>query len=187
MPPSCGIEGYEFSCLGNNTVFHLPFSGDYYVKQISYLKNWILLKKIHTTNCPIQSLMLFNSSGSILSQSYSYLAIVKCTEKVAKDGISGPIDCLRDDNTSFVYVMDSGDRMDNLPLHCNTFKNVRFGNVADVNESPMERLLWTVEIVENWNGFGQCYECENSGKYCELNSTSTGTICSRSKPPIIEQ
>ncbi|XP_028081603.1 rust resistance kinase Lr10-like [Camellia sinensis] len=181
QPPSCGIEGYELSCSGSNTVFRLPSSGDYYVKQISYLRNWISLKEIHTTNCPIQSVMLFNRSGSILTASY-YLAVVKCTERVAKDGISGPIDCLRDDNTNFIYVMNGGDQMDKLPLHCKMFKSVGFGNV-DVNEAPVERLLRTGEIVENWNGFGRCYKCENSGKYCGLNSTSTGTICSSKKPP----
>ncbi|XP_058194429.1 rust resistance kinase Lr10-like isoform X1 [Rhododendron vialii] len=186
QPTFCGREGYQLSCSANNTVFPLGFSRDYYVREIYYPNNWISLTEIpkNSPNCPIQSLLSFNRSGSILEEPDWNLVIANCSQGVVEtEGLFGPIDCLSDGgdgNGSLFYVMDGSYRMDKLPLQCIVFKNVRIAHVLDV-KVPLERLLREGEIVENYRIDYECLVCERDGNYCGFNSTSNETMCSSPK------
>ncbi|KAH7832849.1 hypothetical protein Vadar_000608 [Vaccinium darrowii] len=188
QPTFCGREGYELSCSADNTVFPLLFSGHYYVKEIYYPNNWISLTEIpkkNSTNCPIQTLSSFNSSGPILEEPDSNLAIANCSERIVEmEGIYGPIDCLTDGggNGSWVYVMDTSYRMDRLPLQCSISDHVKFARVILGVQEIVERLLREGEIIVNYRVDYGCLECERAGRYCGFNTTSNKTICSSPKP-----
>ena len=189
QPDICGLEGFVVSCLNNKTLLHLPFSGDFYVQEISYLDR-IFSIKVHNTNCPIQSVLSLNSSDSPFysSDTYSFsraFTIVNCTKRIEwgeSEEIISPVECLSYEN-NFVYLSNAYASMTKLPSHCRTFRTGQILAPAyDELQQVIERLFKRQEIFLGWNQSEGCYECENSGNFCGFNNTSNATICSTPKP-----
>ncbi|ESR61594.1 hypothetical protein CICLE_v10016432mg [Citrus x clementina] len=180
QPTSCGLEGFELSCLSDKTIWHLPSSGDYYVLEISYLDRSITITDVNETACPFQSLISFNLTNSkffFLHSNESY-ALYNCTEKVSPGwtsyGLIGPINCLSNEN-NLVYIIDSEYSMEDMPPYCR-----KSGTVEIPGGLPLQDIATTARarpVVLGWEALDGCNDCENSGNYCGFNTTSNSTIC----------
>ncbi|KDO76841.1 hypothetical protein CISIN_1g037621mg, partial [Citrus sinensis] len=129
QPISCGLEGFELSCLSDKAIWHLPSSGDYYVHEISYLDSSINITDVNETACPFQSLISFNLTSSkffFLPFNDSY-ALYNCTEKAASERTPfeaiGPINCLGSEN-NLVYIIYSEYLMEEMPPSCRKSRTV---------------------------------------------------------------
>lgn len=192
QPDFCGLQGFVLSCLNNMTILHLPFSGDFYVQDISYL-NSIISVKLQYTNCPIRSVLSFNSSASPFdtTDTFSFsrtFNILNCTERIefssrANGIILRPVDCLSYGN-NFFYLSDGYASMNKLPSYCRKFKTGKILTSPgyDELEQVIEKLFETGEIFLGWKQLDGCYDCEKSGTFCGLNRTSNATICSTPRP-----
>ncbi|KAH9746613.1 protein kinase domain-containing protein [Citrus sinensis] len=176
QPISCGLEGFELSCLSDKTIWHLPSSGDYYVHEISYLDSSINITDVNETACPFQSLISFNLTHSkFFTESY---ALYNCTEKAAAERsvfeLIGPINCLSNEN-NLVYTIDSESSMDDMPPYCRKSRTVEIPAGL-----PLQDIATTAKatpVVLTWEALDGCYDCENLGNYCGFNTTSNSTIC----------
>ncbi|KAH9792397.1 protein kinase domain-containing protein [Citrus sinensis] len=163
QPTSCGLEGFELSCLSDKTILHLPSSSDYYVHEISYLDSSITITDVNETACPFQRLFSFHLTNSkffgLSTSSYALLkekktlsyALCNCTEKAPPKWTSyeaiGPINCFSNEK-NLVYAIDS--------------------------ESSMEDMLPSCRKSRTEN----CYDGEGKTRnYCGFNTTSNSTIC----------
>ncbi|XP_024046706.1 rust resistance kinase Lr10 [Citrus clementina] len=179
QPTSCGLEGFELSCLSDKTILHLPSSGDYYVHEISYLDSSITIADVNETACPFQSLISVNLTNSkfFLPFNESY-ALCNCPEKVAAERTSveaiGPINCLSNENNLF-YAIYSEYSMEYMPPSCRKSRTVEIPDGL-----PLQDIATTARarpVVLGWETLDGCYDCENSGNYCGFNTTSNSTIC----------
>ncbi|KAK9222108.1 hypothetical protein WN944_010540 [Citrus x changshan-huyou] len=133
QPTSCGLEGFELSCLSDKTILHLPSSGDYYVHEISYLDSSITITDVNETACPFQRLFSFHLTNSkffgLSTSSYALLkekktlsyALCNCTEKAPPKWTSyeaiGPINCFSNEK-NLVYAIDSESSMEDMLPSC---------------------------------------------------------------------
>lgn len=176
QPTSCGLEGFELSCLSDKTIWHLPSSGDYYVHEISYLDSSINITDVNETACPFQSLISFNLTHSkFFTESY---ALYNCTEKASPGWTSygpiEPINCLSNEN-NLVCTIDSESSVEDMPPSCR-----KSGTVEIPGGLPLQDIATTARatpVVLGWEALDGCYDCENSGNYCGFNTTSNSTIC----------
>lgn len=175
QPISCGLEGFELSCLNNKTVLYLPSSGDYYVQEISYLHSRISVMDVHETTCPLKNILSFNLTNSKFSFIYSYnYTIVNCNEKYPWTGTNfykpiGPIDCISSEKF-FVYAMSAHESMDMLPSSCRISQTVEISDEMTLQDAILRATL-------EWEALVGCHHCEKSGHYCGYNVTSSSTIC----------
>ncbi|ESR61588.1 hypothetical protein CICLE_v10017594mg, partial [Citrus x clementina] len=181
QPTSCGLEGFELSCLSDKTIWHLPSSGDYYVYEISYLDNSITITDVNEMACQFQFLISFNLTHSkffFLPFNESY-ALCNCTSKVVdvertSVELIGPINCLSSEN-NYVYTIDSNYSMEDMPSHCRKSRTVEIP--AGLPLQDVATTARPTPVVLGWRALDGCYDCENSGNYCAFNTTSNSTIC----------
>ncbi|KAJ0096201.1 hypothetical protein Patl1_15133 [Pistacia atlantica] len=188
----CGLEGFELSCFENKTLLHLPFASDYYVHNISYVDSRMTIMDVHETPCTLESLHSPNLSNSRffpLSDSRNY-TILNCTERTRFDFfVEGPFDCFSD-KKNLVYATSGNMPIDYLPSTCKISETFsiptylsqwRDDDAMKAFEARTIDIKWkafearTIDI--KWQALDGCYECEKSGKYCGLNTTSNSIIC----------
>ncbi|ESR61606.1 hypothetical protein CICLE_v10017870mg, partial [Citrus x clementina] len=132
QPTSCGLEGFELSCLSDKTIWHLPSSQDYYIQEISYLDSSITITDVNEMACQFQFLISFNLTHSkfcFLPFNKSY-ALCNCTSKVAVElertsvELIAPINCLSNEN-NYVYAIYSEYSMEYMPPSCRKSRTVQ--------------------------------------------------------------
>ncbi|EXB62190.1 Putative RING-H2 finger protein ATL21A [Morus notabilis] len=90
---NCGYPGFDLTCNSQNlTVLKLPFSGEFFVRQISYITQEILL--YDPFKCLPRRLLSFNLSGSpFVSAFYQNFTFLMCPSSLTKSRYTS-IDCL---------------------------------------------------------------------------------------------
>lgn len=190
QPKFCGPEGFELSCSGNKTLLHLPFSGDYYVQKIDYLRNTVTIMDVNETPCSLQSLHSPNFSESrfftrLRQKNYT---LVNCTERLSPSFLfaAGPI-CVSDE-TNLFYATNHWTPGSRLPSTCSVYGKFSILDVADrtlFDDDTIVRAFTARSIDIEWNAIDGCYGCEKSGKFCGFNTASNSTICVGHKCKIL--
>ncbi|KAL5572100.1 hypothetical protein UlMin_021697 [Ulmus minor] len=93
QPQNCGYPGFQLFCNNQNiTVLRLPFSGEFFVRQISYITQEILL--YDPDFCLPRRLLTFNLSNSpFVSAFYQNYTFLSCPSSFTKSRFTA-IDCL---------------------------------------------------------------------------------------------
>ncbi|XP_073038740.1 putative RING-H2 finger protein ATL21A [Primulina eburnea] len=170
---NCSYPGFNLSCgsRGEKAVLSLPYSGDFWVRDINYLTQQI---KLYDPNgCLPRRLFSLNLSSSPFMAGYSKnYTILSCPPEFARNSFK-PVDCLST-HDSLVLATSSM----NLARGLNMCSNIGMytipvpwpddgGHTSDLNGDL--RLMW---IDPN------CLGCESRGDACGFeNSTSDQILC----------
>lgn len=174
QPQHCGYPGLDLTCEGNKTVLKLPYSGKFYVRQVSYISQQILL--YDPNNCLPKRLLNLNMSGSpfesIFQQNYTFLS---CPSSFTKSRFT-PIDCLSNSTTSVLATpsISLANRMTDSDS-CKIIKTVsipipgpvRYEEESSINLDDDLRLMWYVP---------NCSICESQGGLCGFASNNSEDI-----------
>jgi hypothetical protein len=153
---NCGYPGFNLSCNSQRqTVLKLPYSGEFFVRNIDYLKQRIEL--YDPDNCLPRRLLRFNLSGSpfvaALSQEYTFLS---CPSQFTKSGFT-VIDCLGNSTNSVLAT-----------------SSLSLANLT----SPPCKIITTLPVPVTWPYEGSlaqllltwyvpnCVDCEAQGGMC---------------------
>ncbi|KZV57678.1 hypothetical protein F511_03138 [Dorcoceras hygrometricum] len=173
QPQNCGYPGFDLSCgsQGAKAVMTLPYSGDFWVRDVDYLMQEI--KLYDPDGCLPRRLLSLNLSSSPFTSGYSKnYTILSCPPEFARYRFT-VVDCLSTDN-SLVLATSSMNLARTLNM-CSTVGMYPIpvpwpdngGLTSDLNGDL--RLMWNVP---------NCLDCEAKGDVCGFaNSTSDQILC----------
>ncbi|MED6146872.1 hypothetical protein PIB30_038732 [Stylosanthes scabra] len=171
--PYCGYPGFKLICMNDTkTVLDLPFSGEFYVRNINYLTQQIQV--YDPDHCLPKRLLSLNLSGTpfvaTLSRNYTFLSC-KSSNAMSR---SVPIDCLSN-STYFVSAVPSVDLANNsLPDSCKVIGRLSFPFSSTTFVRNIGDDL-TQDLQLTWNK-PDCRVCESQGLLCGFESNTSDRI-----------
>lgn len=173
QPQNCGFPGFDLSCSSTNiTVLNLPISGEFYVRQISYMTQEIIL--YDPLGCLPRRLLSFNLSGSpfvsAFVQNYTFLS---CPNSLTKSRLT-PIDCLSN-STHSVLATSSASLAKKMSESCKIISTltVPVSRPVQFNEGFSSSLENDLHLT--WYE-PDCSTCEIQGGICGFKSNSSQEI-----------
>ncbi|KAK7338056.1 hypothetical protein VNO77_18653 [Canavalia gladiata] len=171
--PYCGYPGFKLTCTNDGkTVLRLASSGEFYVRNINYLR-----QQIHVydpLNCLPKRLLSLNLSGSPFIanflRNYTFLSCPTRNTVIGSQYI--PIDCLGN-STSFVSAIPSVNFTNSLPDSCYVIKKVsvpRLGQDEEIFKDDLSddlRLTWYAP---------NCRYCESQEAMCGFQSRNSNQV-----------
>ena len=169
--PYCGYPGFKLTCTNDSkAVLKLPFSGEFYVRNINYLTQQIQV--YDPDHCLPKRLLSLNLSGSpfiaTLSRNYTFLS---CPSQNSGSQFI-PTDCLSN-STYFVSAFPSVDLANPLPESCKVIGRLSIpvsgpyvGNLSDDLSQDLQ-LTWNKP---------DCRDCESQGLMCGFESTTSDKV-----------
>ncbi|KAL3738309.1 hypothetical protein ACJRO7_019785 [Eucalyptus globulus] len=173
----CGYPGFNLSCNDvSQAILQLPDSQDFVVSNISYEKQYVVLKD--PSNCLAKRLQNPKFSSSIfIAQGHGSFMFADCLGKFLPDFGLRPVSCLSDEEHKVLLAdADDSSRWCFNRFGCRTWTvkvPVGLQYPTDITESV------TLEWYQP-----DCRSCEGSGGRCGLNgSTGSQAACFR-KPGL---
>ncbi|KAI3444414.1 hypothetical protein Pfo_001079 [Paulownia fortunei] len=175
QPPSCGYPGFDLSCTSQKpevVVLNLPYSGDFWVRDINYLTQEIQL--YDPNGCLPRRLLSLNLSSSPFIAGYSQnFTFLSCPPDLVATRFT-TIDCLS--NSTASVLATSSMNLARAMNICSTIVTlpvpVSWPQDDDWLSSNLNedlRLTWNVP---------NCEGCEARGGICGFeNSTSDQILC----------
>lgn len=176
QPQSCGFPGFDLSCTKQKSeevvVLNLPYSGDFWVRDINYLIQEIQL--YDPNGCIPKRLLNLNLSASPFMPGYSQnFTFLSCPRDVVGTRFA-IIDCLS--NSTASVLATSSMNLARAMNMCSTIVTLpipvswpREDDWLSSNLGEDLRLTWDVP---------ECQGCEAKGGICGFqNSTSNQILC----------
>ncbi|XP_075507960.1 putative RING-H2 finger protein ATL21A [Primulina tabacum] len=174
---NCGYPGFNLSCdsRGAKAVLSLPYWGDFWVRDIDYLRQEI---KLYDPNgCLPKRLLNLNLSSSPFMAGYSKnYTILSCPPEVARNRFT-PVDCLS--------------THDSLVLATSSTNLARALNMCSIIGMHPIPVPWPDNggLTSDLNGHLQlmwndpnCLDCEARGDICGFESSTSDQILCFSNP-----
>ncbi|KAK1279675.1 putative receptor-like protein kinase [Acorus gramineus] len=185
QPRSCYGDGYELSCSGNTTLLNLPWSGNFTVTAIDYLRGTITIKGGDSwSKCPLQGYRSLNFTNSIITPSLRVFSLVGCPRDISwniPNEIVGPISCLNNDPNQSIYAVSDDVTIDEMPDVCtkiSDFHGFPYFFSGCTSACAIDKLMKTSEVeLEVFKNHEYCFQCEEKGKFCGLNYMMNKTVC----------
>ncbi|PON51347.1 43kDa postsynaptic protein [Parasponia andersonii] len=173
QPQNCGYPGFELSCSSQNiTVLKLPLSGEFYVRQISYMTQEIIL--YDPFKCLPSRLLSFNLSGSpFVSAFYQNYTFLSCPPSYTKSRFN-PIDCLSN-STHSILATSSLSLAKTMSESCQILNTstIPVWRPVQFNEGLSSSLNNDLHLT--WYE-PDCSTCEIQGGICGLKSNTSQEI-----------
>ncbi|KAK6285791.1 hypothetical protein POUND7_011970 [Theobroma cacao] len=173
QPEYCGYPGFNLGCKSQSTiVLKLPYSGEFFVRDINYLNQQIYL--YDPDNCLPKRLLSFNLSGSPFvapfHQNYTFL---NCPTQVTKSRFT-TIDCLSN-STNSVLATSSISLANSMAESCQIITTLRIPVPwpAQYDEALSSELDEDIELT--WHA-PQCGDCESEGGICGFKSIGSEEV-----------
>ncbi|CAJ1961290.1 unnamed protein product [Sphenostylis stenocarpa] len=169
--PYCGYPGFRLTCSNDSkTVITLPYSGKFFVRNISYLRQEM---RVHDPdNCLPKRLLSLNLSGSpFIATSLRNYTVLRCPTRITGSQFI-PIECLSN-STSFVSAIPSVNFTDSLPDSCHVIKNLSFARPGPYDENLTHdfsrdlRLTWYAP---------DCRYCESQEALCGFETINSDQV-----------
>ncbi|XP_062091414.1 putative RING-H2 finger protein ATL21A [Humulus lupulus] len=171
---NCGYPGFDLSCnKENRTVLKLPVSGEFYVRQINYITQEVLL--YDPLNCLPRRLLSFNLSGSpFVSAFYQNYTFLSCPSSYTKSRFT-PIDCLSNSTHSVLVTSSMALARQISAESCKIIKNltVPVSRPVPFNEGFSNSLENDIHLT--WY-VPDCSICEIQGGICGFKSNTSQEI-----------
>ncbi|XP_061357074.1 putative RING-H2 finger protein ATL21A [Gastrolobium bilobum] len=169
--PYCGYPGFNLICNNDNkTVLKLPYSGEFFVRDINYLK-----QQIHVYDpdaCLPKRLLSLNFSGSpFIATSCRNYTFLSCPYLNAGSQFI-PIDCLSN-STNFVSAIPSENLSNSLPVSCYVIRSlsVPVASPGQYEENLRDELSQDLRLT--WNT-PDCRYCES--QMCGFESSNSNQV-----------
>ncbi|MBA0787163.1 hypothetical protein Gotri_026616 [Gossypium trilobum] len=182
-PQNCGYPGFNLSCKTQSTTYlSLPYSGDFYIRDINYLDQLITL--YDPNNCLPNRLLTFNISGTPFvipfHENYTFLT---CPSEVIKSRFD-IIECMS--NSTHSVLATSSMRLVSSLVSSYSCRVVVAALPVPVSWPVKEDEEFTAElggdIQLTWY-VPQCGDCEAQGEICGFKSNNSDEIdCFRRLP-----
>ena len=173
QPQNCGYPGFDLSCNSQNiTVLKLPYSGEFYVRQISYMTQEIII--YDPLECLPSRLLSFNLTGSpFVSAFYQNYTFLSCPSSYTKSRFI-PIDCLSN-STHSVLATSSTSLAQKMSESCQIINTltVPVSRPVQFNEGFASSLNNDLHLT--WND-PDCSTCEIQGGMCDFKSNTSQEI-----------
>ncbi|XP_027115419.2 putative RING-H2 finger protein ATL21A [Coffea arabica] len=173
QPQNCGYPGFDLSCTWQGIpILSLPYSGDFYVRDINYLTQEIQL--YDPNGCLPRRLFNLNLSSSPFMAAYSRnYTFLSCSSDLVTSNLTA-IDCLSNSTTSIVAISPTLARAMNM---CAVLVTLPIPiSWPNENEVGFQSRL-DGDLLLSWD-LPSCSGCEAKGEFCGFaNSTSREVIC----------
>lgn len=170
---NCSYPGFNLKCNRMGiTVLNLPYSGEFFVRNINYLTQQIYL--YDPQNCLPKRFQSFNLSGSpfvaTFDQNYTFLS---CPSQLTKSRFT-TIDCLSNSTTS-VLATSSMNLVNTMIPSCQTISTlpVPVSKPDQYNEGFSTALNDDLQLT--WN-LPDCNDCEARGGVCGFKGSRSQEI-----------
>ncbi|KAJ6853626.1 rust resistance kinase Lr10-like isoform X1 [Iris pallida] len=201
-PPSCGLEGLELSCRGNDTLLSLPTSPvPLRVSAVNYRLCLLTVDAGTGSLCPIRNLSSLATSV-YTPQSLRDYSLVACRNEIEPGpDVAAPVSCPAGDADGATYAaVYSYGGMDLVPSHC-TMVSARgdVPAVLDWDYAPeyrhygfremAEAFVRTREVSLSWSVSGidaDCARCEEEGNMCGFDRARNRSFCRRRRGPDVK-
>ena len=172
-PTNCGYPGFDLSCnRQNQSVLNLPFSGEFFVRQISYITQEILI--YDPLNCLPKRLLHFNLSGSpFVSAFYQNYTFLSCPTSFTKSRFT-PIDCLSN-STHSVLATSSTNVALKMSASCEVITTLAVPVSRPVQFEDGFASTLDNDLHLTWYE-PDCGNCEIQGGMCGFKSNTTRDI-----------
>ncbi|KAM6583884.1 hypothetical protein CsatB_010886 [Cannabis sativa] len=171
---NCGYPGFDLSCnKQNTTVLKLPFSGEFYVREINYITQEVLL--YDPLKCLPRRLLSFNLAGSpFISAFYQNYTFLSCPSSYTKSRFA-PIDCLSNSTHSVLATSSMTLANQILAESCKLMKTITVPVKRPVqfNEGFSNSLNNDLHLT--WYE-PDCSICELQGGICGFKSNTSKEI-----------
>ncbi|XP_020225042.1 putative RING-H2 finger protein ATL21A [Cajanus cajan] len=172
--PYCGYPGFNLICTNNSkTVLKLPYSGEFYVRNINYLTQKIQV--YDPDDCLAKRLLSLNVSGSpfipIFTRNYT---ILSCPFQNAGSQFI-PIDCLSN-STNFVSAVSSLNLTNPLPESCHVITRLS-ASVARPEQQYEQNLRdeLSEDLRLTWDR-PNCSYCESRQQLCGVDRNNNNQL-----------
>ncbi|KAJ1414707.1 Zinc finger, RING-type [Sesbania bispinosa] len=162
--PYCGYPGFNLTCTNDSkTVLNFPYSGEFYVRNINYLRQQIQI--YDPDACLPKRLLSLNLSASPFNAAYlSNYTFLSCpTRNTGPQFI--PVDCLSN-STHFVSAIPSVNLTNSLPEYCHVIRNLS----VPVSRSGRYEEIFRDQLSEDLRLTWYSPDC----RYCELQDGRCG-------------
>lgn len=174
-------SGFNLNCTNQGKLLlNLPFSGDFFVRDINYLTQEIQL--YDPQNClpnRILNLNLNLSSSPFVASYVENYTFLRCSSEFVRSRFT-PIDCLSNSTIS-VLATSSVNRVQAMKNVCTIIETVPIPRVHPMRFGDGFSSDFNGDLFLSWN-FPNCKICEAQGGTCEMNS-SQDVICSDVSAP----
>ncbi|XP_027337368.1 putative RING-H2 finger protein ATL21A [Abrus precatorius] len=171
--PYCGYPGFNLICTNDSkTVLKLPYSGEFYVRNITYLTQQIQV--YDPDDCLPKRLLSLKFSGSpftaTFSRNYTFLS---CPSRNARSQFI-PIECLSN-STNFVSAIPTVNLGTSLPESCHviTTLSVPVARPAQYEGNLVDDLSEDLQLT--WDK-PDCQYCESQELMCEFASSNSNQV-----------
>lgn len=173
QPQHCGYPGFNLTCYSQSIiVLEVPYSGDFFVRQINYDTQEILL--YDPDNCLPRRLLNFNLSGTpFVSAFYQNYTFLSCPPSLTKSRFTS-IDCLSN-STSSVLATSSSGLANSMFSSCEIISTLEIPVSGPVQYDEGFPNNLDKDIHLTWF-LPDCSICEAQGGKCGLKSNTSREI-----------
>ncbi|TKY61260.1 putative RING-H2 finger protein ATL21A [Spatholobus suberectus] len=171
--PYCGYPVFKLTCTNDSkTVITLPYTGEFYVRNINYLRQEIQI--YDPGNClPKRLLSLDLSDSPFVATSLRNYTFLRCPTRNA--GLQFiPIECLSN-STSFVSAIPSVNLTNSLPASCHVIKKLSFPVARPGRYEETFRDDLSGDLRLTWYE-PDCRYCESQEAMCGFESRNSDQV-----------
>lgn len=173
LDPYCGYPGFKLICTNDSkTVLKLPYTGEFYVRNINYLRQQILVYDLD--DCLPKRLLSLNLSGSpfiaTFRRDYTFLS---CPYQNTGSHFI-PIDCLSN-STNFVSSIPSVNLTNSLPEACYIIRKLSVPVAWPGQYEDNFRDVLSEDLRLTWHR-PDCIGCESQGGICGFDSRNSDKV-----------
>ncbi|KAF7034810.1 hypothetical protein CFC21_045776 [Triticum aestivum] len=196
-PPSCGAQGMQLSCSGDDTILDHHVLGSCRVTEIYYRHRVINVIPLvePSMQCPVQKLISTNLANDVYKQPQSsqVTTLVHCSRgftPVDQYSIVGPASCLSNNTRQFWYLASASAYMSDLPRDCMAIsKGISIPFTYDKRGPNSDDFAFNKrgnavinfgETTFTWhlnNITDVCQQCEHEGRHCGFSSRRRQAFC----------
>ncbi|KAK7292803.1 hypothetical protein RJT34_15657 [Clitoria ternatea] len=171
--PYCGYPGFNLTCTNDSKiVLKLPYSGEFYVRNINYLSQQIQL--YDPDDCLPKRLLSLNFSGSPFIAPYTRnYTFLRCPSKNAGSQFI-PIDCLSS-STNFVSAIPTVNLDNSLPESCYVITRLTIPVAWSGQYQENIRDDLSEDLRLTWDK-PDCRYCESQEQLCGFESSNSSQI-----------
>ncbi|KAL2233795.1 UNVERIFIED_CONTAM: putative RING-H2 finger protein ATL21A [Sesamum indicum] len=175
QPQNCGYPGFDLSCGGqiSKTILNIPYSGDFWVRDINYLLQEIQL--YDPNGClPSRLLSLNLSSSPFMAAYYKNFTFLSCPTEIVRNQLT-TIHCLSNSTTS--VLASSSINLAKAMNICSIIVTLPIPLSQPVQDDQWLSSNLNADLRLTWN-VPSCEDCEAKGGICGIdNSNSEQILC----------
>lgn len=168
-----GFPGFDLTCHSHNiTVLKLPYSGEFFVRQINYATQEILL--YDPGDCLPRRLLNFNLSGSpFVSAFYENYTFLSCPSSLTKSRFTS-IACLSNSTNSVLATSSSG-LANAMSSVCKVISTLEIPVSEPIQYSQGFSTTLDNDLRLTWYS-PDCSNCEAEGGVCGFKTNTSKEI-----------